>query len=131
MRGWLLGAVLLGLVGCRADIQSGLDEANDLLYRKQYAASERLYRKLFKRLEQGGNLDDEEDAQRQFILDRLGKINALYLRDYTQAIADFQLLIRHYPKTDQAFAARATVADIYHHKLGDLQTAIDAYHKLV
>ncbi len=130
-QGFLALALLLGSAACRTDIQSGLDEANDLLYRKQYAASERLYRKLLKRLEQSGDLDDEEDGQRQFVLDRLGKINALYLRDYAQAINDFQLLIRHYPKTDQAFAARATVADIYHHKLGDLQTAIDAYHKLV
>ena len=127
------GAALLFsvVVACRTDIQSGIDQANDLLYRKQYAASERLYRKLLKRLENAGELNDEEDQQRLLIFDRLGKINGLYLHDYNQAIADYQNLLRLYSKTDQAFAARATVADIYHHKLGDLQAAIDAYQKLV
>jgi TolA-binding protein len=125
-------AIMLAVIGaCRTDIQSGIDQANDLLYRKQYVASERLYRKLLKRLENSGDLDDEEDAQRLLVLDRLGKVNGLYLHDYSQAIADYQTLLRLYPRTDQAFAARATVADIYHHKLGDLQAAVDAYQKLV
>ncbi|MBI5509492.1 MAG: tetratricopeptide repeat protein [Deltaproteobacteria bacterium] len=123
--------VVLFATACRTDIQSGIDEANDLLYRKQYVASERLYRKLLKRLENQGDLDDEEDAQRLLTLDRLGKINALYLHDFNQAITDYQALIRFYPKTDQAFAARATMADIYHHKLGDLQAAVDSYQRLV
>ncbi len=121
----------VAVVGCRNDIQAGIDSANELLYRKQYVDSDRLYRKLLKRIEDRGNLDDEEESQRLLILDRLGKINALYLHDYPQAIAHYQTLVRHYPKTDQAFAARATVADIYHHKLGDLQAAVDNYQKVV
>jgi TolA-binding protein len=132
LTGGLAASVALTfLSGCRTDIQSGIDQANDLLYLKQYVASERLYRKLLKRLDSAGDLDEEEDAQRLLVLDRLGKINGLYLHDYTQAITDYQTLLRLYPRTDQAFAARATVADIYHHKLGDLQAAIDAYQKLV
>ncbi len=123
--------LILALASCRTDIQSGIDEANDLLYRKQYVASERLYRKLLKRLENRGDLDDEEEAQRLLVLDRLGKINSLYLHDYATAVSDYQLLVRLHPKTDAAFAAQATVADIYHHKLGDLQAAIDAYQQLV
>jgi tetratricopeptide (TPR) repeat protein len=124
-------ALLASAIGCQTDVQSGIDRGKDLLYEKQYVASDRLFRKLLKRLENRGELDDDEDAQRLTILDQLGKINALYLHDYGQAIAYYQTLVRHYPKTDQAFAARATVADIYHHKLGDLQAAIDAYQKLV
>ncbi len=129
--GVILVALGLAVVGCRTDIQSGIDRANDLLYRKQYVASDRLFRKLFRRLDGGGQLDEAEDNQRLLILDRLGKINALYLHDYTAAISYFQTLVRLYPRTDQAFAAHATIADVYHHKLGDLQAAIDAYQKLV
>ena len=116
---------------CQTDIQSGIDSANDLLYRKQYVASERLYRKLLKRLDNLGGLDDEEEAQRLLVLDRLGNLNALYLHDYDQAITYYQTLGRQYSKTDEAFAALATIADIHHHKLGDLPAAIAAYRELV
>lgn len=125
-------ALCLVLGACKTDIQSGIDSANDLLFREQYVEAERLYRKLLKRL--GGeksSLSEDEDAERLLILDRLGKINSLYLHNYTQAIADYQALVSNYPKTDQALAARAMVADLYHHKLGDLQSAIDEYQKLV
>lgn len=124
----LTAVVLVG--ACRSDIHSGIDTANDLLYQEQYVEAERLYRKLLARLEKSGELDEDQEAQHLLILDRLGKINALYLHDYTQAIADNRALVRHYPRTDQAFAARAMVADIYQHKLGDSQKAIDEYHKL-
>lgn len=127
----VLSVALGSLTACRNDIEAGIDSANDLLYRKQYVDSDRLYRKLLKRIDDRGSRDDEEEAQRLLVLDRLGKINALYLHDYPQAIAYYQSLIRQYPKTDQAFAARATVADIYHHKLGDLQAAVENYQKLV
>lgn len=119
------------LASCRTDIQSGIDEANDLMYRRQYVAADQLYRKLAKRLEALGDLDEEEEAQRLLVLDRLGKINALYLHDYDDAIGYYQTLVRFAPKSEPAVAARATVADIYHHRLGDLQAAIDAYQKLV
>jgi tetratricopeptide (TPR) repeat protein len=40
-------------------------------------------------------------------------------------------LVKDYAKSDEAFAARATVADIYHHKLGKPQSALDEFQKLV
>ncbi|MEZ4271783.1 MAG: tetratricopeptide repeat protein [Myxococcota bacterium] len=134
MRKWaaafVLSMTLLGPSACSSDIQSGIQSANDLLYRKQYVESERLYRKLLKRLETRGELTEAQEQHRLLILDRLGKLNALYLHDYNQAITDYGVLVRRYPKTDQALAARATVADIYQHKLGDFSMAIDQFQKL-
>ena len=118
-------------VACMNDIRSGISNANDLLYAKKYVEAERLYRKLLKRLDGDKNLDEAEDAQRLLVLDRLGQVNALYLRDYTQAIADYQALARRYPKTEQALAAEATMADLYHHRIGDLPAAIGEYKRLV
>ena len=129
-RFWIL-VVALGLGACRSDVQSGMQSANDLLYRQKYVDAERLYRKLLKRLDSSKELTDAEDAQRLQVLDRLGKINALYLRDYTQAIADYEGLIRHYPKAEQSLSALATVADLYHYKIANLQQGIDAYQRLV
>lgn len=126
-------ALALALVAgaCGTDIQSGIESANDLLYRQEYVEAERLFRKLLKRIETFGDLSEGEEQQRLLILDRLGKTNALYLHDYSQAIADYGLLVRLHPKTDPALAARAGVADIYQHKLGNLEAAIDEYQKLV
>jgi tetratricopeptide (TPR) repeat protein len=129
LRVLLLGC--LALSACKSDVQSGIQSANDLLYRKQYVEAERLYRKLLKRLESSKDLTEGEDAQRLLVLDRLGKINALYLRDYSQAIADFEALNRKYPKTEPSLAALATVADLYHYRLGKLQQAIETYQRLV
>jgi len=130
--GTFVAVALFAAVGCHRDIERSMEKANDLLYRKQYVESERLYRKVLRRIEeQSRPLDETDDEQRMEILDRLGKINALYLHDHPQAIAYYQMLVRTYPKSEQSFSARATIADIYHHKLGDLQAAIDAYQKLV
>jgi TolA-binding protein len=118
-------------VACGTGIESGLDSADELLYQKQYVEAERLYRKLLKRIESSGSLSEDEETQRLAILDRLGKINALYLHDYSQAIADYGQLVRHHPRSDQAFAARAMVADIYQHKLSDLNAAVDELQKLI
>ena len=130
---WLRVLLLtcLALSACKTDVQSGIQSANDLLYRKKYVEAERLYRKLLKRLESSKDLSESEDAQRLLVLDRLGKINALYLRDYSQAIADFEALNRKYPKAEPSLAALATVADLYHYKLGKLQQAIETYQRLV
>src|SRR5204862_2875214 len=43
----------------------------------------------------------------------------------------YRILVRRFPHTDEALAARAAVADIYHHKLGDLDAAIAEYQRLV
>ena len=123
--------VALAMGACRSDVQSGMQSANDLLYRQKYVDAERLYRKLLKRLDVPKELTEAEDSQRLQVLDRLGKINALYLRDYAQAIADYESLIRHYPKAEQSLSALATVADLYHYKIANLQQGIDAYQRLV
>lgn len=123
--------VALVMGACRSDVQSGMQSANDLLYKQKYVDAERLYRKLLKRLDASRELTEAEDTQRLQVLDRLGKINALYLRDYTQAIADYEGLIRHYPKAEQSLSALATVADLYHYKIANLQQGIDAYQRLV
>ncbi|MBN1960809.1 MAG: tetratricopeptide repeat protein [Deltaproteobacteria bacterium] len=119
------------LISCKTDIQSGIESANDLLYKKQYVAAERLYHKLLKRLENENELSEAEDKQRMLIMDRLGKVNALYLHDYNQAIHYYQKLVQQYPRTEYAFSARAMIADIYHHTLGNLEAAISEYQKLV
>lgn len=125
-------AALLLVGACGTDIQSGIDSANDLLYRKQYVASELLYRKLLKRIEeQGADLSDSEEAERLVVLDRLGKVNALYLNDYEAAIKYYQQLVRLYPRSDQALAALAMMADVFQHKLGNVQAAIDAHQRAV
>jgi len=128
-RGSVLAAVIL--TACNADVQSGIEGANDLLYKKQYVAAERLYHKLLKRLGDAGELGERQAEQRLLVLDRLGKVNALYLHDYGQAIVFYGKLVQLYPKTEQAFAARAMLADLYHHKLGNLESAISEYQKLV
>lgn len=118
--------------GCGNDIAAGIESANDLLYSEQYVESERLYRKLLRRLEsEAPNLDEEEEQQRLLVLDRLGKLNALYLHDYDRAIRYYKQLVMQYPRSDQAFAGLATIADILQHKLGKHEAAIEAYQKMV
>jgi tetratricopeptide (TPR) repeat protein len=129
-----LFGILLAVVStaaCQTGVASGIESANDLMYRKQYVEAERLYRKLLKRLDEAGDLDDDEHAQRILVLEHLGQVNSLYLHNYKQAVADLQLIVQLYPKTEHAFAALATTADIYHHKLGDIEAAIQAYQRLV
>ena len=43
----------------------------------------------------------------------------------------YRQLVKTYPEVDESYNARTTIADIYHHKLGKLQSAIDWYQKLV
>ena len=126
----VVGLCLTLISGCGSDLQPALDQANDLLFQQNYVEAERLYRKLLKPLE-NQPLSDSQKEHHLLILGRLGRINSLYLRDYNQAITDYSILVQHYPKTEDAFAARATVADIYHHKLGKHQAALDEFQKLV
>lgn len=131
--GLLAGLTLSVLAtSCGGDIATGIESANDLLYGKQYVESERLYRKLLRRLEaEAPNLDEDEDQQRLLVLDRLGKLNALYLHDYDHAIRYYKQLVMMYPRSRQAFAGLATIADILQHKLGKHEAAIEAYQKMV
>ena len=98
-----LGVLALLVSRCGTDIQSGIDTANDLIYNTQYVSAERLYEKLLKRIEESGpRLDDEEEQERLLVLDRLGKLNALYLHDYDAAVKYYQALVKLYPRSDQA-----------------------------
>ncbi len=120
------------LSACGTSIEEGMDTANDLLYHKEYVESERLYRKLLRRLEDHGrNMSDSQENERLAVLDRLGKLNALYLHDYDAAIKFYRQLVKLYPRTDQAMAALATVADVYQHKIGNVPAAIEVYQELV
>ena len=128
----LIPALLAVLASCGASIEDGMDTANDLLYQKQYVESERLYRKLLRRLEdRGSHLSEDEEADRLSVLDRLGKLNALYLHDYDAAIRFYRQLVKYYPKTDQALAAMSTIADLQQYKLGNIPLAIDYYQEIV
>lgn len=132
MRLTLAVALAALLAACGTSIEEGMDTANDLLYHKEYVESERLYRKLLRRIEdQGRNLSDSQENERLAVLDRLGKLNALYLHDYDAAIKFYRQLVKLYPRTDQAMAALATVADVYQHKIGNVPAAIEVYQELV
>jgi TolA-binding protein len=119
------------IVGCHRSVGDGIERANDLLYHQKYVDAERLYRKLLHRLDAVKEPNEADEAQRLLVLDRLGKLNGLYLRDYTQAIADYEVLIRRYPGNDAALSALWSVADLYTHKVADLHSAIGAYQRLV
>ena len=130
----LLGLCVLActlITSCHRSVGDGIERANDLLYHQKYVDAERLYRKLLHRLDAVKEPSEADEAQRLLVLDRLGKINGLYLRDYTQAIADYEVLIRRYPGNDAALSALWSVADLYTHKLADLHSAIGAYQRLV
>ncbi|MBT6435956.1 MAG: tetratricopeptide repeat protein, partial [Deltaproteobacteria bacterium] len=76
-------------------------------------------------------LKEYEETQRLMILERLGRINVLYLRDYKQAVNDYSMLLDHYPKTDEARAAHIHMADVYRYKLGEPEEGIDQLQLLI
>ena len=117
--------------GCTTDPLSGLEHANDLLYNKNYLEAEQMYRKYLKRLQNKSELKEHEDTQQLMILERLGRINVLYLRDYKQALNDYSLLLDHYPKSDEARSAHIHMADVYRYKLGEPEKGIDQLQLLI
>ena len=127
----LLVVFVMTSVGCTTDPLSGLENANDLLYNKNYLEAEQMFRKYLKRLQNKSSLKDHEDAQQLMILERLGRINVLYLRDYKQAVSDYTLLLEHYPKTDEARSAHIHMADVYRYKLGEPEKGIDQLQLLI
>ena len=90
-----------------------------------------MYRKYLKRLQNKSNLKEHEDTQQLMILERLGRINVLYLRDYKQAISDYSLLLDYYPKSDEARTAHIHMADVYRYKLGEPEKGIDQLQLLI
>ena len=127
----LLVVATITSLGCTTDPLSGLEHANDLLYNKNYLEAEQMYRKYLKRLQNKSNLKEHEDTQQLMILERLGRINVLYLRDYKQAVSDYSLLLDHYPKTNEARTAHIHMADVYRYKLGEPEKGIDQLQLLI
>ena len=116
---------VVGAVACSSDHLGGVEAANELLFEKKYVEAELAYRKLLKRLNNTQNRSENQEAQRLTILDRLGQLSTLYLRNYRQALADFELLVRDYPKSELAFTAHLMMADIHRHKLHQPEQALD------
>ena len=111
--------------GCLSEPLGGLEAAGELLFEKKYVEAELSYRKLLKRLNNIQARSERQEAQRLTVLDRLGHLSNLYLRNYRQALSDFELLVRDYPKSDQAFSAHLIMADIHRHKLNQPEQALD------
>ena len=101
-----MGAIL----GCDSQVDSGLKRANDLLYEHRFVEADRLYEKLLPQLGPASELTAPSQQKRLLILERLGRINSLYLRNYKRAIKYYSILVKDYSHTDAAFAARAAVA---------------------
>jgi len=127
----MLALFMMASVSCTTDPLSGLENANDLLYNKNYLEAEQMYRKFLKRLQNKNTLKEHEETQKLLILERLGRINVLYLRDYKQAVSDYGLLLEHYPKTEEARSAHIHMADVYRYKLGEPVKGIDQLQLLI
>ena len=129
----VLALAVLPLGACHDELARGMQTANDLMYAQKYADAERLYSKLLQRtapLPQGEGAGEPSDT-RGLILSRLGQLNALYLRDYGRAIANYEMLAREGAQSDAALSALSAIADLYRYKLGDIQGAIDADQRIV
>lgn len=101
------------------------------MHASDFAGAQKSLRLLLKSLEAKRPLDAASKAAQCTALDRLGKINALYLRDYPQAIADLGLLVRRCPGSDAARAGLMAMADIYQYHEAKLSDAISTYEQLV
>lgn len=121
----------LGAQGCTTGAKARLQTATSQLYASDYDGAQKTLRRLLRDLEGRRPLDEAGQQAQLTALDRLGKINALYLRDYPQAIADFGLLVRRYPTSDAARAGLLAMADIYQFQLNKLSEAIVTYEALV
>ena len=122
----------LSTIHCQSEIDSGLTKVNALLYQQDYVEAEILLNKLRTQIERTGpDLSETQNIRRLKVLDRLGKVYALYLRNYKKAIEHYNLIVQDYPQTNEAFAARNVLADLYHHKLDNIDNAISQYRKLL
>lgn len=101
------------------------------MYAGEFLSAQKTLRQLLKTLDAQRPLDPAGKLAQRAALDRLGKINALYLRDYPQAIADLGLLIRRYPQSNEARAGLLAMADIYQYRQNKLPEAIVTYEQLV
>jgi TolA-binding protein len=129
MRVFVLGLVMLA--ACRSDVKNGIEAANQQFFEQRYARAEGLFRRTLKRLDERDDGKAKPSPELLTVLDRLGRINALYLHNYEQAIQDYGRLVSDYPDTEEGFEAQVTVADIFENRLGNLPQAATELQRLV
>ncbi len=116
---------------CAPNIEADMQRAADLWYRQDYVHAEQLYRDLLTTVEAGAPLDAADEKSRLTIMERLGTLNTVYLRDFPQAMRDLERLVRAHPNQDAAANALMTMADIQMHRLGDVAGAVATYDRLL
>ena len=122
---------LLTASACRSDVANGIDAANQQFFEQRYARAEGLYRRTLKRLDERDGGKAKPSPELLTVLDRLGRINALYLHNYEQAISDYGRLVSDYPESEEGFEAQVTIADIFENRMGNLPQAATEYQRLV
>lgn len=122
---------LLSIAACKSDVQSGIEAANQLFFEQKYARAEALYRRTLKRIDERDGGKAKPSPELLTVLDRLGRINALYLHNYEQAVSDYGRLVADYPDSEEGFEAQVTIADIYENRLGNTAQAATEYQRLV
>jgi tetratricopeptide (TPR) repeat protein len=123
--GWVAGWV----AGCADPIETTLAQAAQHAFEANYVGAERLYQEARQRL----RVARDSPLRRQqsaWVLQRLGTLHALYLRDPPRAVAEFEELANG-PTSEGALVALGSLADLYAHALLDLPAAIGAYRRLV
>jgi len=127
----LIVLMLVVATACSGDIGNGIETANQLYFEQKYARAEALYRRTLKRLDEKDGGRAKPSKELMIVLDRLGKINALYLHNYDQSVNDYARLVAEYPESEDAFNAQVTIADIYENRLGNLAQAAAEYQRLL
>jgi TolA-binding protein len=121
----------LAVAACKSDVQSGIEAANQLFFEQKYARAEALYRRTLKRIDERDGGKAKPSPELLAVLDRLGRINALYLHNYEQAVSDYGRLVADYPDSEEGFEAQVTVADIFENRLGNQAQAATELQRLV
>lgn len=118
------------LVACGGEVASHLNQGDELLFAQKFARAEAAYRKALKRLDdEATGRAKSKDARRA--LERLGRINTLYLHNYPQAIEDLQRIVADFPGTAEAYTAQTLLGEIRYYRQNDLSAAVVEYTKLV
>jgi tetratricopeptide (TPR) repeat protein len=101
------------------------------MYQQDYAGAARTLRQLVQQLDAKRPLAPAAQQVRQQALTQLGAVERLYLRDYTQAVADYGRVARLHPHTGAACDALGAMGAIYQDHLDKPAEAIAAYTQLV
>ena len=115
--------VLLALaVGCSATSRR-LDEANAARHAGRAREALLGYQEVLGELGDG-RLAESDAALRLKALRYAADVSYLDLGEYQQAISYYRRVVALYPRTDEAWRARAATGDIYRERLGDPVAAI-------